>query len=274
MYNELKKLIEQGLDFQLEPGYSTLGMTKGLQGRGRGGGKPRGGAGPLGRPGGGKRPSPDVNPPRGKGEGKPPPGGRLPGGDKNATFNVQAESSGPVDRALKKKPKSVKDTSKNSKDSKKVGANKAKLKANPNKKVVKPKKGNSKAKPHFPEAATLPASLYVDGLHLDVTEALLFEIFNAVGPVDSIRVCRDAVSRRSLGYAYVNFHNVADAERALNTMNYTMIKSKPCHIRWSYRVGRRQPAVPTPAGKSRLSPRSAARRSMKRASRNSKPRPK
>ncbi|KAA0192059.1 hypothetical protein HAZT_HAZT011621 [Hyalella azteca] len=79
------------------------------------------------------------------------------------------------------------------------------------------------------------ASLYVGDLHEDCTEAMLFEKFSTAGPVLSIRVCRDMITRRSLGYAYVNFQQPFDAERALDTMNFDVMKGKPIRIMWSQR---------------------------------------
>jgi len=84
-------------------------------------------------------------------------------------------------------------------------------------------------------ARTQGGSLYIGDIDPEVGESHLFEIFSQVGPINTIRVCRDATTRRSLGYAYVNFREIRDAERALDTLNYSLIKNRPCRIMWCQR---------------------------------------
>jgi polyadenylate-binding protein len=70
-------------------------------------------------------------------------------------------------------------------------------------------------------------SLYVGDLPTDLTnpEDALFNLFTKVGMVVSIKVCRDINSQRSLGYAYVNYQNPADAETAIKTLNFHEIRT-------------------------------------------------
>lgn len=44
-----------------------------------------------------------------------------------------------------------------------------------------------------------------------------------IGKIQSIRILRDAITRQSLGYAYVNYYDTMDAERAIDVLNFQPI---------------------------------------------------
>ncbi|KAJ6302499.1 hypothetical protein OIU77_016568 [Salix suchowensis] len=78
-------------------------------------------------------------------------------------------------------------------------------------------------------------SLYVGDLETNVTDSQLYDLFNQVGQVVSVRVCRDLTSRRSLGYGYVNYSNPQDAARALEMLNFTPLNGCPIRVMYSHR---------------------------------------
>ncbi|XP_051150811.1 polyadenylate-binding protein 2-like [Andrographis paniculata] len=78
-------------------------------------------------------------------------------------------------------------------------------------------------------------SLYVGDLDFNVTDSQLYDLFNQVGQVVSVRICRDLSSHRSLGYGYVNYTNPQDAARAMDILNFTPLNNKSIRIMYSHR---------------------------------------
>ncbi|CEP16125.1 hypothetical protein [Parasitella parasitica] len=71
------------------------------------------------------------------------------------------------------------------------------------------------------------SSLFVGELGPDVNDETLKQHFQRA---KSVHVCRDRVSGKSLGYAYVNFHRSEDCLYTLNNMNYSLINGRPCRL--------------------------------------------
>lgn len=82
------------------------------------------------------------------------------------------------------------------------------------------------------QPTTSIASLYVGDLSPEVTEPQLLDLFQTCGTVLQVRILRDIITRRSLGYGYVNFQNSAEAEKALETLNFKEVGDR--HIRLMY----------------------------------------
>lgn len=73
-------------------------------------------------------------------------------------------------------------------------------------------------------------TLYVGDLDPTTNEAHLFRVFGVYGPVHSIRVVKEALTHRSLGYAFVNYLRREDAQRALADPTPKMINNRMCRV--------------------------------------------
>ncbi|XP_061352407.1 polyadenylate-binding protein 7 [Gastrolobium bilobum] len=83
--------------------------------------------------------------------------------------------------------------------------------------------------------AAASASLYVGDLHPDVTEGQLKDAFSDCIGRDSVRLCKDTATGRSLCYGYVNFVSHQDAIRAIELKNNSMLNGKAMRVMWSRR---------------------------------------
>jgi RNA recognition motif-containing protein len=61
--------------------------------------------------------------------------------------------------------------------------------------------------------------LYVGSLPYTTTEDELRSLFEAYGPIDSVRIVVDKMTGRSKGFGFVEMTNAEDAKRAVEEMN-------------------------------------------------------
>ena len=57
---------------------------------------------------------------------------------------------------------------------------------------------------------TLAPALYVGDLDENVTEEMLHEYFIKYGPIFYLKIARDVETKKSKGFAYINFYNPRD----------------------------------------------------------------
>jgi RNA recognition motif-containing protein len=79
------------------------------------------------------------------------------------------------------------------------------------------------------------SSLYIGDLSTKIQENDILNIFSKMSGLESVRICRDVISKKSLGYGYINFKKTKYAKKAMKKMNFYFDKNlfkKPLRIMW------------------------------------------
>ena len=79
------------------------------------------------------------------------------------------------------------------------------------------------------------SSLYIGDLSTKVREDDILNIFSKMSGLESVRICRDVISKESLGYGYINFKKTKYAKKAMKKMNFYFDENlfkKPIRIMW------------------------------------------
>jgi cold-inducible RNA-binding protein len=81
--------------------------------------------------------------------------------------------------------------------------------------------------------------LFVGNLSFNTDERRLEELFQSVGPVDTVNIVRDQMTGRARGFAFVEMQTDADAQNAIQRLNDTELDGRKLAV---------NEARPKPAG--------------------------
>lgn len=77
---------------------------------------------------------------------------------------------------------------------------------------------------------TSQTNLIVNYLPQNMTQEEIKSLFASIGQVDSCKLIKDKLSAQSLGYAFVNFTNPDDADKAIATLNGMRLQNKTIKV--------------------------------------------
>jgi RNA recognition motif-containing protein len=72
--------------------------------------------------------------------------------------------------------------------------------------------------------------LYVGNLSYNISEEELKNVFTPIGEVQSCKIITDAATGRSKGFGFVEMTNDADADKAITTLNGTMVMDRALNV--------------------------------------------
>ena len=68
--------------------------------------------------------------------------------------------------------------------------------------------------------------LFVGGIPWSLTDATLAELFGKIGKVTSAKIIVDKFTQQSKGFAFVEFENDADADKAIKELSDTEVEGR------------------------------------------------
>jgi nucleolysin TIA-1/TIAR len=83
-------------------------------------------------------------------------------------------------------------------------------------------------------------SLYIGNLHDKVSEPLLFDIFAAIGPVESCKLIKDKTSGSSAGYGFIDYYDHHTAAIALQQFSGRYLYGLEIKVNWAFASGQKE----------------------------------